>query len=118
MANVDHLLKQLEESRFHFGPGTDRKVARLLAQIGRREFRNTSSLIRFHEAILFLRAFPQGQAVVRATERLLNTFHKRVEELRRGGANMDEFEPFAVSGITGTVMEVRSGALAGAPHPT
>jgi hypothetical protein len=105
MPSVNHLLKQLEESRFQFGPGADRKVARLLAEIGRGNFRDTSSLIRFHEAILFLRAFPQGPAVVRATEWLLNTFHRRVEELQRRGADMEDFEPIEVSGIAGTVME-------------
>ena len=43
--------------------------------------------------------------MVRTTERILNNFHKKVEALRKAGADMDDFEPFEVSGIAGTQME-------------
>src|ERR1700757_1901408 len=102
---LHRLLSELEESRFGYGRGATSQVTKLLAELGRRNFSDVSSLIRFHEAILFLRAFPQGPALVRMTERLLNTFHERVEILQRRGADMDEFEPIEVSGIAGTVME-------------
>jgi hypothetical protein len=62
-------------------------------------------LIRFHEALLFLRAFPQAPAVMRVTERILNRLHKKVEALRKAGADMDVFDTFEVSGIAGTQME-------------
>lgn len=55
--------------------------------------------------MLFLRAFPQGPAVVRATERILNNFHKKVLALRKAGADMDAFDSFEFSGIAGTQME-------------
>src|SRR5208337_264543 len=44
-------------------------------------------------------------AVVRATERILNRFHKKVEALRQAGADMDDFDTFEVSGVAGTEME-------------
>jgi len=37
------------------------RVVKLLKSLGAARFRDSLSLIRFHEALLFLRAFPQGQ---------------------------------------------------------
>jgi len=78
---------------------------KLLNRLDAVRFPDPSTLIRFHEALLFLRAFPQGPAVVRLAERILNSFHKKVEALREAGADMDAFEPIEVSGIAGTQME-------------
>ena len=102
---LDHQLSQLEASRYRFGRHEAASVVKLLNRLDAARFADPASLIRFHEALLFLRAFPQGPAVVRATERILNSFHKRVEALRKAGADMDDFEPIEVSGIAGTEME-------------
>src|SRR6266403_2171484 len=102
---VDRQLTQLEACRFRFGPGEAAHVVKLLSRLDAVRFPDSSSVIRFHEALLFLRAFPQGPAVVRVAERILNNFHKKVEALREGGADMDAFDTFEVSGIAGTQME-------------
>jgi hypothetical protein len=102
---LDHQLTELEASRYRFGRNEAATVVHLLKRLNTARFPDSASLIRFHEALLFLRAFPQGPAVVRATERILNSFHKKVEALRKAGANMDDFEPIEVSGIAGTEME-------------
>jgi len=104
-SSLDRLLDQLEESRNRFGRGEAAHVAALLSRLGKRRFPDVASLIRFHETLLFLRAFPQGPAVVRQSERLLQDFAKRVEQLERAGADMDDFDPLEVSGIAGTVMQ-------------
>ncbi len=98
-------LAHLEASRYLFGPNEAASVVQLLKRLDAARFPDTASLIRFHEALLFLRAFPQGPAVVRATKRILNRFHKRVEALRKAGADMDDFDTFEVAGIAGTEME-------------
>jgi len=103
--SLDRKLARLEESRLRFGRGEASRVTRLLASLSRRHFPDPRSLIRFHEALLFLRAFPQGPAVVARTERLLNSFHKRVEELRASGADLSAFNTFETCGIAGTTME-------------
>jgi hypothetical protein len=102
---LDHQLTELETSRYRIGRQEAARVVKLLHWLDAARFADPASLIRFHEALLFLRAFPQGPAVVRATERILNSFHKKVEGLRKAGANMDAFEPIEVSGIAGTQME-------------
>jgi hypothetical protein len=102
---LDRQLTQLEACRYRFEPGEAARVVRLLNRLDSARFPDPASLIRFHEALLFLRAFSQGPSVVRATERILNSIHKKVEALRKSGADMDEFDTFEFSGIAGTVME-------------
>ncbi len=102
---LDRELAQLEASRYRFGPNEAASVVKLLNRLAAARFPDSASLIRFHEALLFLRAFPQGPAVVRVTERILNRFHKRVEALRKAGADVDDFDTFEVAGIAGTEME-------------
>jgi hypothetical protein len=104
-STLDRQLTQLEASRYSFGRNEAASVVKQLNRLDAKRFPDPASLIRFHEALLFLRAFPQSPAVVRATERILNSFHKKVEALRKAGANMDDFEPIEVSGIAGTEME-------------
>jgi len=101
---LDRLLTHLEECRYRFGRGDGGRVVSLLTALNKQRFPDAKSLIRFHETLMFLRAFPQNPSVVRGTESLLNTFWKRVEALRQSGADTDEFDPLEVSGIAGTQM--------------
>jgi hypothetical protein len=103
--DVDRQLTQLEACRYRFGPSEAAHVVKILKSLDAARFSDSSSLIRFHEALLFLRAFPHGPAAMRVTERILNSFHKNVEVLRKAGAEMDDFDTFEVSGIAGTEME-------------
>jgi hypothetical protein len=102
---IDRQLTQLEAARYRFGRHEGARVVNLLNRLDAARFPDPASLIRFHETLLFLRAFPQGPAVVRATERILNSFHTKVEALREGSADMDDFDTFEVAGIAGTQME-------------
>jgi hypothetical protein len=102
---LDRLLSEVRASRYPFGRREVLRISRLLNRLDAARFPDPATLIRFHETLLFLRAFPQGPAVVRATERVLNSFHKKVEALRKAGADMDDFDTFEVSGIAGTEME-------------
>src|SRR5258708_20503759 len=102
---VDRQLAQLEAHRYPVGREEAARVVKLLKRLDAARFPDSSSLIRFHEALLFLRAFPQGPVVVRLTERILNSFHGKVEALRNANADMDDFDTFEVSGIAGTQME-------------
>ncbi|HEY0802668.1 MAG TPA: hypothetical protein VGD54_17665, partial [Steroidobacteraceae bacterium] len=103
--SLNRHLTQLEACRYRFGRGEAGRVIKLLKRLGAERFPDSASLIRFHETLLFLRAFPQAPSVVRVTERILNSFHKKVEALRKLGADMDDFDTFEVSGIAGTQME-------------
>jgi hypothetical protein len=78
-------------------------LQRVLGQLARRRFTDAASLIRFHENLLFLCAYPQSAALLRQSERLLAAFKARVAALGQMGA--EDFDSFAysdVSGIAGT----------------
>src|ERR1700720_1564954 len=102
---LDRQLTQLETRRYRFGSHEPARVVELLQRLDATRFSDTASLLRFHETLLFLRAFPHGPAVVRATEQILNKFHTKVEALRNAGVDMDDFDTYEVSGIAGTRME-------------
>lgn len=108
MPSLDHLLSQLEESKRQFDANNPARTEKLLALLGRRQFRDVDSLIRFHEALLFIRSHPQSEAAFRSAEELLSTFAGRVRELRSSGADLTPFDYIEYSGIAGTVI---SGAF-------
>jgi hypothetical protein len=102
---LDRRLSDLEAARYRFGPGNAARVLKLIHSLAAARFPDPASLIRFHEALMFLRAFPHSPRVLRKTESLLNNFWKKVDALRKSGADMDAFDPLEVSGIAGTQME-------------
>jgi len=105
MPSTDRLLSQLEESRYRFGRAEAAHILRSLRKARAARFDDVPSLIRLHEVLLVLRAFPPSPAVLRAAVQLLEYFWTRVERLRKMGADMNEFDPLEVSGIAGTVMQ-------------
>ena len=103
--SVDALLANLEATKSSFGPQAAAHTQKLVSQLPRCEFPDTKSLLRFHEALLFLRAFPQSKSLVADAEKILNGFHQRVKKLRQQGADMTVFDDFDTSGIAGTTMQ-------------
>lgn len=100
--NLDALLDRLSEIKCRFEPGDSLSVQRFLTQLSRRVFPDAASLIRFHEILLFLRAYPHTPAIRQSSEQLLASFHKRVTRLRNSGADVSAFAEPSVSGIAGT----------------
>ena len=103
--SVDRLLNLLEAAKGHFGAGAVAALGKLLAQLVQKKFSDPAALIRFHEALLFFRAFPPGPSLIPKLEKLLQTFHERVVHIQRPGADMSAFDDFDTSGIAGTVMQ-------------
>jgi hypothetical protein len=102
--SLERLLEKLEELKRPAGDARSRAgLRRVMAQLERRRFRTAGALIRFHEGLLFMRAYPQDRAQLRWVERLLSSFKQRVEALNADGA--EDFhalsEPDA-SGIAGS----------------
>jgi hypothetical protein len=100
------LLNKLEEARSQIGIITERELLRLLRAGGRVTFgKDAPSLIRFHDLLLFFRAFPSGPSVLRMADRLLGRFEEKVRAALAAGADADDFAPEEVVGIAGTVVE-------------
>lgn len=100
--SLDNLLTRLEEAKKDFSPTGRASIKTLLNQLSRRNFADADELIRFHEALLFLRSHPHNKGMLRRVERLLTSFYRRVEELRQSGADMTAFDYIEYSGIAGT----------------
>jgi hypothetical protein len=102
--DANHLLIQLEAAKSQFNPGQPARIQKLLTQLSRLQL-DSHQLIRFHEALLFLRTSPHAPSEIRHVENLLNTFHQRVEKLRAANADMSVFDDFDTCGIAGTTMQ-------------
>jgi hypothetical protein len=111
--SINRLLDRLDESKRRFeerssGSGSSSSSARtlkILAQLERRQFTEADSLIRFHEILLFMRAYPQSASTLRRVEKILNTFSRRVFRLSEAGIDTSKLESGEVSGIAGTFVE-------------
>ncbi len=101
----NHLLTDLEAAKSRFHSNHAAQIAKLLTQLSKLQLTDPQQLIRFHEALLFLRAFPHAPSLVPRVDHLLNTFHARIERLRAAGADMSVFDDFDTSGIAGTTMQ-------------
>jgi hypothetical protein len=104
--NADRLLNKLEQARTQIGTIKEREIVRRLSAGDRVMFgKDAPSLIRFHDLLLFFRAFPPGPGVLRLAEKLLKRFEPRVKAVLAAGGDADDFAPEEVVGIAGTVVE-------------
>ena len=100
------LLPRLEQARTQIGQIEEREIVRLLSAAGQAAAgKDAESLIRFHDLLLFFRAFPPGPGTLRLADALLMRFEPRVKAILAAGAGPDLFAPEEVTGIAGTVVE-------------
>jgi hypothetical protein len=104
MTSLKNLLSQLEKSKRTFGIGEGARTETLLRLLAQHRFRDVYSLIRFHEALLFVCSHPQSPAALRLANELLTTFIKRVEELQSSDLDLTPFDYIEYSGIAGTTI--------------
>ena len=98
----DVLLSRLEKAS-RLRPGA-RETERLIQAARRMRFTSPSLAIRLHDAVLFLRAYPQSRGVLRAADRLLNSFAARVARIEASGDDLAAFDAPEVAGIAGTTI--------------
>jgi hypothetical protein len=96
------LLDRLSQWKSRFGPFGAGRLERLLALIARRKVGAAAELIRLHEALLFLRAYPRSPQVARLADAALAAFPARIAAYEASGADLDPFEDPEISGIAGT----------------
>lgn len=98
---IKGLLERIETSRTRRTGGSP---AVLIERLGRRAFLDPSSLLRYHEVLLFLRAYPPDSRTVRAAEAELRGFARRVDHLGRSGVELSALDDPEVSGIAGATI--------------
>src|SRR3984957_6065642 len=95
-------LDLLEAYKRAFGSDERGVLPRLLRQLGRARLPDAASLIRFHEALIFFRAYPPNSEVLQLSDQLLQEIPKKIAQLRRAGVDLVPFEEPDVSGMAGT----------------
>src|SRR6267143_6843583 len=95
------ILAELEGLKRRFGDG-DAKILRALVVLSKSKFTDAGQLVRFHEALLFFRAYPPSTKVLNQVEAILKTFEQRVSQLGETDADLSPLDDPEVSGIAGT----------------
>jgi hypothetical protein len=91
-------LDRLAEQKGQFGRDAAERTAALLEKLKRARLRDPAELIRLHETVLFLRAYPQSVRVMRLADEILFSFAERLP------AKHDAFADPDISGIAGTAV--------------
>jgi hypothetical protein len=99
---LERLLARLEAAKYKRPDHGE--AARLLESFEGRVLADATDLIRLHEALLFLRAYPQDGATLAAAERLLSRCGDRVERIAASEGDLEPFDRPEVSGIAGTAI--------------
>jgi hypothetical protein len=89
------IVHRLESLKGCFGPEAARQVQALFDEAVTAHVTGAGPIGRFHEVLLFLRAYPASRGVLRKTDRLLRAFARRIED---PGA----YAGGEISGIAGT----------------
>src|SRR5262245_30565505 len=88
-------VRELEKRRDAFDPAATRRKLGLLAFLERGRLESFRDVVRLHECLCFLRAYPDDALVLKRVERMLNGFDRRTDLLRFSGKLLD-------TGIAGT----------------
>lgn len=99
--SFNHLLDQLEQLKSRFGSREHRKIEQVLARLSRQKLADVEALIRFHEILLFLKAYPQSARIRQLAESELRNFASRVKALRAAEVDLSALDNPEVSGIAG-----------------
>src|SRR5258708_20762970 len=103
-SNAARLLDKLEQARTQIGSIKEQEFLRLLNAAGRLSFgKDAKSLIRFHDLLLFLRAFPPWPRVMRSADALLGKLEAKVKTALAAAPDPDYLRPEERAGIHGTL---------------
>src|SRR4030095_5549148 len=102
-------LTQLDDLKTQFGASRAKTIERLLARLRKQTITDADTLMRLHETLLFLRAYPQTQHVFQETESLLRQLPNWIGEAAVQGVDLDALDHPDKSGIAGrTVVDTFS----------
>ncbi|MDX6385770.1 MAG: hypothetical protein QOK48_3343 [Blastocatellia bacterium] len=99
---MNRLLYRLDGAKRDFSAHGENLVSSVLASLDGKKFNDAESLIRFHDALLFFRAYPPSVRIQKQVAAILQTFARRVTQLRAADADLAPLDDPEVSGITGT----------------
>ena len=95
MSGVEAAVEALERIRSSYGPEAGAERSRWINEIEAARFEDPELLLRYHELLLFLRAYPDNAEALALADRALGRVAKRV-------AQLDDPEALRDSGLPGT----------------
>jgi hypothetical protein len=95
------ILDQLDKVKNQFGPAKTRLTLNLLKQVTRLKVDDAESLIRLHELLLFLCAYPHSRQTLSLANTILRTFQSRLARLQKADLDLSSLEHPELSGIVG-----------------
>ncbi|HKO61287.1 MAG TPA: hypothetical protein VJV03_09020, partial [Pyrinomonadaceae bacterium] len=101
---IERLLDQLDAAKRQFAPRSSKQTVQLLHRLAKQQIDEPEALIRFHEILLFITAYPQTAAARQLAQSILNKFGERVTSIRDAGIDLTPLETPEVSGIAGTIV--------------
>ena len=102
--NLTRPLDDLERCKHCYGKGCAAKVEKIFRSFRNVKFDDAASLVRFHDVLLFLRAFPQSARVAKLADLLLSAIGRHVQHLREKGKDLELFDDEEFSGVANTVI--------------
>jgi hypothetical protein len=100
--SLNSILDQLDELKKRFDSTAISAIEKTLTRLARQKFNDAETLVRYHELLLFLRAYPSNSVILTLTENELVSFGRRVEELLAAEVDLSGIETPETSGIAGT----------------
>lgn len=100
--SITTALQNLEVAKHDFSRQGCVAIERALLRLTSAKLNDSDLLIRYHEALLFLRAYPQNSRLLKLTEAELRSFQARVKGLSELGMDLTVLEDPQISGIAGT----------------
>ncbi|HYJ87241.1 MAG TPA: hypothetical protein VEW46_14365 [Pyrinomonadaceae bacterium] len=102
IGTINSILDQLEELKTRFDPSVIPAIGKTVARLARQKFNDAEALVRYHELLLFLRAYPHNPRIVNLVDNELASFPRRVEALQASEVDLSTIETPEISGIAGT----------------
>ncbi len=103
-SNLERTLNELDTLKSQFSKSQSKKLSTLLTRLSKLPITDAQSLLRAHETLLFIRAYPANASILRSVDSLLRGFAKRVFDLETQGVDLTELIHPEVSGIAGTTV--------------
>jgi hypothetical protein len=92
-AAIQRTIEILDAVKNRYGPKNRAKKLRALRQLLRHDARDIPSVIKYHEALCFIRAYPDSPDVLRLAEEALASFATRVDRLKASCRPLDLKKP-------------------------
>jgi hypothetical protein len=99
---LERSLDQLNKLKNEFGPRTAGQIATVLKRLAGLQIDAAELLLRLHETLLFIRAYPHSPKLVKKVEALLRSFPSQISRLRESDFDLSALDHPEVSGIAGT----------------